>query len=70
MKHRHLENDLPYTLAAIDDLIDRGGRADWRRLREAADSDPAIKERIRKICAIRAEDPFDQKYHLWRAYAG
>ena len=70
MKHRHLEGTSHYTLAAIDDTIDRGGRADWRSLREAADADPAVKARIRRICAVRANDPYDQKFHLWRAYAG
>ena len=70
MKHRHLEVTSQYTLAAIDDTIDRGGRADWRMLREAADADPAVKARIRRICAVRATDPYDQKFHLWRAYAG
>lgn len=70
MKHRHLEGSSQYSLAAIDDMIDRGGRADWHLLREAADADPAIKERIRHICEIRAKDPCDQKFHLWRAYAG
>lgn len=69
MNHRHLENTSQYSLAAIDDTIDRGGRADWHSLREAASADPAVMARIRKICAIRAKDPCDQKFHLWRAYA-
>ena len=41
MKNRHLENTSQYSLAAIDDTIDRGGRADGHSLREAASADPA-----------------------------
>ena len=70
MDHRHLGPTGKYTLAAIDDVIDRGGRDDWHALREAAASDSVIMDRIRKICAVRARDSNDQKYHLWRLYAG
>ena len=70
MDHRHLEPIGQYTLAAIDDTIDRGGRADWRALRLAAGKDPSVMERIRKVCAVRARDDNDQKFHLWRLYAG
>jgi len=35
MLHRHL-NHQTFTLAAIDDVIDRGDKADWLELRRAA----------------------------------
>ncbi|MDD4735344.1 MAG: hypothetical protein PHP44_04475 [Kiritimatiellae bacterium] len=41
MKHRHLTDDA-YTLAAIDDVIERGGRYDWAALRDCARADQGV----------------------------
>ena len=52
MEHRHL-NHQRFTLAAIDDVIARGKWQDWAALRQAALADPAVLERIRRVCAAR-----------------
>lgn len=69
MQHRHL-NTLEYTAAVIDDVIDRGGRQDWKELRKAASSDPHIVDKILRVCLPHAVDPYAQRHHLWRHYAG
>ena len=67
MQHRHLTHQT-YSLAALDDIIDRGGKDDWLELRHAALSDPAIQDRIRKVCAAHLADPYAQRYHFWMNY--
>ena len=69
MQHRHITVTHELTSAAIDDIIDRGGRLDWRFLRDSAQGNPSLLARIRKVCDAHVSDPFDQKYHLWRLYA-
>lgn len=68
MVHRHLAH-CDWTLAAIDDAISRGGRVDWHELREIADHDPRVRQRIIRICAAKLADPYAQRYHLWNHYA-
>jgi hypothetical protein len=68
MQHRHL-NHSGYTLAAVDDIIDRGRRRDWAELRAAALADRNIMERILRVAVPRTGDPFAQRYHFWRQYA-
>ena len=68
MRHRHLTHE-SFTLAAIDDVIDRGEKGDWLELRRAALSDPSVLERIRKVCAAHLADPYAQRYHFWMHYA-
>jgi hypothetical protein len=68
MLHRHL-NHQEYSLAAIDDVIDRGKREDWAQLRSAALNDPAIMEKVLRVSNAHAHDPFAQRYHFWRQYA-
>jgi hypothetical protein len=67
MQHRHLNQD--FTLAAIDDVIDRGKRQDWAELRRAALADPAIMEKVLRICLSQGRDPYAQRYRFWRYYA-
>ena len=69
MKHRHLDTTTGYTAAAIDDLIGRGSLSDWCGLRQAADSDRSIMEKIFRVCAAKVSDPYEQRYHLWRHHA-
>ena len=52
MEHRHL-NHQRFTLAAIDDVIARGKWQDWADLRQAALTNPAVLENIRRVCAAR-----------------
>ena len=56
-------------MAAIDDIIDRGGVEDWRGLKNRADADVSLVEKIRKVCAAKISDPYAQRYHLWNYYA-
>ena len=66
MRHRHLNHEL-LTLAAIDDIIARGGRHDWVELRNAV-ADPAIRQKTLRVCNAHAHEPYAQRYHLWRHY--
>lgn len=68
MTHRHIESRR-WTLAAIDDTIERGGRADWCELRLAADADHSLFEKILRVCAAKVADPYQQRYHLWKYHA-
>jgi hypothetical protein len=67
MLHRHLNHD-GLTLAAIDDLIARGGRADWERLRKALLADASVSEKIRQVCQVHIQDPYAQRHHFWMNY--
>lgn len=69
MNHRHIIDTGRWTLAAIDDTIDRGRRADWSELRLAADADHSILEKILRVCAAKVADPYEQRYHLWKYHA-
>lgn len=68
MHHRHL-NHQDFTLAAIDDVIDRGGVEDWFELRSAALADPSLLERVRRVCSAHLRDPYAQRFHFWMHYA-
>jgi len=67
MVHRHL-NHQELSLAAIDDVIARGRRADWEALREALLADPFLAEKVRQICQAHIQDPYAQRYHFWMHY--
>ena len=67
MVHRHL-NHQDFTLAAIDDVIARGKRADWTLLRDVVRRDPALREKIRHVCAGKLRDPYVQRYYFWTHY--
>ncbi len=68
MLHRHLNHE-NYTLAALDDVIDRGKREDWAQLRSAALQDRALMEKVLRIASAHANDPYAQRHHFWRLYA-
>jgi hypothetical protein len=68
MEHRHLTHQ-DFTLAAIDDVIARGKRRDWAELRRALIADPALCEKILRVCEARIADPYAQRYHFWKHYA-
>ena len=68
MLHRHL-NQSEYTLAALDDVIERGKRADWAQLRSAALQDRGLMEKILGIALAHAQDPYAQRHYFWRQYA-
>ena len=52
MLHRHLDNP-GYTLAAIDDVIERGMLDDWLDLAQAVRDDPDVEDKVRRIVAAR-----------------
>ena len=70
MEHRHIQAGYDLSTAAIDDIIDRGGRADWAFLRDCSRREASVMEKIRRVCEAHCSDPYDQKYHLRRLYAG
>lgn len=67
MKHRHLNHE-SHTLAAIDDIIARGKRADWIELRRAILSNPELRRKVLQICQTHVSDPSAQRYHFWMNY--
>ncbi len=67
MRHRHLNHE-DFTLAAIDDIIERGARRDWSELRKAAECDAVIAQKIRQICEARARQDNPQRHRLWLHY--
>lgn len=75
MDHRHLSGD-SLSLAAVDDIIERGSRQDWARLGQAALNDRTgeIAQRIERICAARranAEAEGDvppQSFTAWECF--
>ena len=69
MVHRHITEAGSPSLAAIDDIIDRGGVEDWRNLKSRADADAGLIAKILKVCAAKVSDPYAQRYHLWNYYA-
>jgi hypothetical protein len=68
MIHRHL-NHQELTLAAIDDVISRGGREDWAGLREAVLAEPSLLKKVLQVCGAHVADPRAQRYHFWMHYA-
>jgi hypothetical protein len=68
VQHRHL-NHQSYSLAAIDDVISRGRRADWEALRDAARADVGLLKKILQVCRPKLVDPYAQRYHFWNHYA-
>ena len=69
MFHRHIVEAERPSLAAIDDIIDRGGVVDWRELKARVDADSSLAGKILKVCAAKISDPYAQRYHLWNYYA-
>ncbi len=68
MEHRHLEhNDL--TLAAIDDIIERGARSAWAELGRAVENDLVIRARTQYIANNRTRvNPLNQRFAFWKHY--
>jgi hypothetical protein len=67
MEHRHIHPSR-LSLAAIDDVIDRGALADWSHLLDSIRSDPAIADAVRRVAlhgVEHAEAP--DRYSSWLA---
>lgn len=68
MKHRHLDHE-ELAVAAIDDIIERGGNQAWAELCDAVLTDADIRERTHRIATIRTErDPRAQRFSFWKYY--
>ena len=67
MQHRHLNHET-YTLAAIDDVIARGALVGWRALRDVCKTDPAVQQKIQRVCAAHAHDRYAQGHAFWALY--
>jgi len=68
MRHRNL-NHSRFTLAAIDDVIDRGQRESWALLIAAVEASPEIRTRVLRVCRAHMSDDYAQRYHFWNNYA-
>ena len=69
MIHRHIIEGETLSLTAIDDIIDRGSPADWRKLKACVSVDSSLLAKIVRVCAAKISDPYAQRYHLWNYYA-
>jgi len=67
MKHRRLNHE-GFTLTAINDIIARGKWDDWAELRMAVLADPALLDKVERICVPLIVDPYAQRYHFWMNY--
>lgn len=67
MRHRHLDHQR-FTLAAIDDVFSRGRWQDWADLRRAVLVDPALLEKVERVCRHHISNPYAQRYHFWMHY--
>ncbi len=65
MRHRHLD-DPGFTLAAIDDIIERGQLEDWVELGLAARNE-AVRARIARIVDARSGDQSTINHDFWRS---
>jgi len=68
MTHRHLDHHA-YTLAAIDDIIGNGRLDAWVRLHHELRADPAVREKVLKVCAARKDEPSAQRHRFWKQHA-
>jgi len=69
MQHRHL-NHSDYTLAAIDDVIERGNLRDWADLARAVVGDETgrVREKVLRVSRARVADN-PQAYRVWQLLA-
>ena len=47
-----------------------GQVADWRELRHAALADTELMGKILRVCRSHCQNPYTQRYHFWKIYAG
>jgi len=50
-------------------VISRGKWRDWAELRSAVLSDPALLDKVERVCRPYLSDPYAQRYHFWMNYA-
>lgn len=54
-----------YSHAAVENIIDRGGRRDWGLLRQAMLEDEVTFRRVRETVAALREHPFSGRFAFW-----
>ena len=71
MIHRHINpiNPSSLSLAAIDDVICRGGWQDWIDLRKRLLESSDVLERVQRVFRPNLTDGYAQRYHFWMDYA-
>ena len=67
MNHRHI-NPSSLSLAAIDDVICRGGWQDWTDLRTSVLASRDVLERVQRVCRPHLANCYAQRYHFWMNY--
>ena len=68
MNHRHI-NPSSLSLAAIDDVICRGGWQDWIDLRGRVLASSDVLERVQHVCRPHFANGYAPRYHFWMNYA-
>ena len=68
VNHRHI-NPSSLSLAAIDDVICRGGWQDWTDLRTSVLASRDVLERVQRVCHPHLANAYAQRYHFWMNYA-
>ena len=68
VNHRHI-NPSSLSLAAIDDVICRGGWQDWTDLRTSVLASGDVLERVQRVCRPHLANGYAQRYHFWMNYA-
>ena len=68
MNHRHI-NSGSLSLAAIDDVICRGGWQDWIDLRGHVLASSNVLARVQRVCQPHLANGYAQRYHFWMNYA-
>ena len=66
--YRHI-NPSSLSLAAIDDVICRGGWQDWIDLRGRVLASNGVLERVQRVCRPHLANGYAQRYHFWMNYA-
>ena len=68
VNHRHI-NPSSLSLAAIDDVICRGGWQDWIDLRGRVLQSSDVFERVQRVCRPHVANGYAQRNHFWMNYA-
>ena len=68
MQHRHLHPG-SLSLAAIADMICRGGWQDWIDLRGRVLASTGVLAQVQRVCKPHLDDGYAQRYHFWMNYA-
>jgi hypothetical protein len=68
MRHKHIKPVDEFSLAAIDDIIARGGAEDWAKLHRAVKESPEIREKVNQVALERLVNPYTIRYYFWHRF--